>query len=547
MSKDVFISYSSGDKVIADDICDSLERCGVACWVAPRDIPPGAAFDEAILDAIEETSAFVLILSAGANVSPFVKNEVNRAFAKGKAIFTLEFYLASHHWTDGFPPPLGEKVDRMAAAILALLDKDATPQSKPAPNPKSVESRLVVARELVTSGTFTNIDFGEDRFGSITSKEQRDTYTFKANAGDVIVIRVVDRNASGGRPVYWVPHIELRSETRRITESSGPIHTRLGPEILLADGTFSIIVGHAINQNDHLHTGTGDYVLFLQRVNNPGRAKRLDRGDELMGILNHGGQVHTYAFDSVGECEAMITMTREEKGGIFPLVELYDMKGRAIDIVHSYSPAGQVGPAIIKRPLSLGGAYTILASSFLGTELGVYRIGLQIINLPPTEIPTSGEAKILPVAAVGSIVTASGDLSAPGTYLAEIVFENGEIIRDAELSCGPRGWSSYVASIEYTKDLEVIRASEYGPNSGRFIGFDKISRLEFLEMDDEMRQVIEQNRTYRSWIRSIKLIFNDGTVWDKIYLLDHCHFRTDYESGNLEGMRPKTITIKSKN
>jgi hypothetical protein len=136
MAKDVFISYSSHDKSITNEVCEFIEKRGVACWIAPRDVTPGAVFDEAIIDAIETTQALVLILSGSANESPFVKNEVNRAFAKGKAIFTfriegvtpgksLEFYLARHHWTDGFPPPLEEKLGHLANAILALLGKPA--------------------------------------------------------------------------------------------------------------------------------------------------------------------------------------------------------------------------------------------------------------------------------------------------------------------------------------------------------------------------------------------------------------------------------------
>jgi hypothetical protein len=35
---DVFISYASTDKAAADSICDTLERGGITCWIAPRDV-----------------------------------------------------------------------------------------------------------------------------------------------------------------------------------------------------------------------------------------------------------------------------------------------------------------------------------------------------------------------------------------------------------------------------------------------------------------------------------------------------------------------------
>ena len=134
MKKDVFISYSKQDSWAADRVRSFLEQRGIECWIAPRDIEPGREFEVAILDAIDHTEAIVVIFSHNANDSQFVKNEVNRAFSKGKTIFTfriedvfpakaLEFYLARHHWTDGFPPPLEETMARLSGAIGVLLSK----------------------------------------------------------------------------------------------------------------------------------------------------------------------------------------------------------------------------------------------------------------------------------------------------------------------------------------------------------------------------------------------------------------------------------------
>jgi hypothetical protein len=38
----VFISHSSNDRATADAICAHLESAGIKCWIAPRDIEPGA-------------------------------------------------------------------------------------------------------------------------------------------------------------------------------------------------------------------------------------------------------------------------------------------------------------------------------------------------------------------------------------------------------------------------------------------------------------------------------------------------------------------------
>lgn len=111
MAHDIFISHSSEDATVAAEVCALLEGRGMGCWITPRDVTGGEVWDEAILDAIEGSRVFLLILSHKANESPFVKNEVNRAFSQKKPIVTfrlenimpgrsLELYLARHQWTD---------------------------------------------------------------------------------------------------------------------------------------------------------------------------------------------------------------------------------------------------------------------------------------------------------------------------------------------------------------------------------------------------------------------------------------------------------------
>ena len=42
----VFISYASLDSVIAESVCEALEKAGVTCWIAPRDVVPGSLYAE---------------------------------------------------------------------------------------------------------------------------------------------------------------------------------------------------------------------------------------------------------------------------------------------------------------------------------------------------------------------------------------------------------------------------------------------------------------------------------------------------------------------
>src|SRR5262245_35824823 len=83
MAHDVFISYSHVDKAIADATCATLERSGIRCWIAPRDILPGDEYGAAIVRAIDHCRAVVLIFSSSANSSPQIRREVERTIHAG--------------------------------------------------------------------------------------------------------------------------------------------------------------------------------------------------------------------------------------------------------------------------------------------------------------------------------------------------------------------------------------------------------------------------------------------------------------------------------
>src|SRR5438874_1385949 len=86
MKRSVFISHSSEDKSIAERLCAYLEKNGVLCWIAPRDVTPGKNYGVAILDAIDECRVFVLILSSYSNESRQVVREVERAASSDSII-----------------------------------------------------------------------------------------------------------------------------------------------------------------------------------------------------------------------------------------------------------------------------------------------------------------------------------------------------------------------------------------------------------------------------------------------------------------------------
>ena len=136
MAHDIFISHSSKDKPVADAVCATFEANGMRCWVAPRDVPPGAAWGAAIVDAIQNSRVMVLIFSDNANTSGQIAREVERAADYGVTIVpirvedvaparSLQYFLSNIHWLDALSPPLERRLQEIAAKIKPMLEQES--------------------------------------------------------------------------------------------------------------------------------------------------------------------------------------------------------------------------------------------------------------------------------------------------------------------------------------------------------------------------------------------------------------------------------------
>ena len=77
--KAIFISHSSRDYGTAKRFCDTFEACGLGCWIAPRDIPYGAEWAEAIVRGIRASSILLVLITKHSVVSKHVIREINAA------------------------------------------------------------------------------------------------------------------------------------------------------------------------------------------------------------------------------------------------------------------------------------------------------------------------------------------------------------------------------------------------------------------------------------------------------------------------------------
>src|SRR5882757_8082592 len=106
---DVFVSYASQDAATANAVVEALERQGIRCWIAPRDVTPGSQYADEIVGAINDSKIVVLVLSEHAVASSHVGKEIERASSKRRRIIALrtdaaaltralEYFLSESQW-----------------------------------------------------------------------------------------------------------------------------------------------------------------------------------------------------------------------------------------------------------------------------------------------------------------------------------------------------------------------------------------------------------------------------------------------------------------
>lgn len=140
---DVFISYSSKDTQIIQEVCKALNSQGFSYWVAYENNDFGNKYAETIIEKIEDCKIFTVFVSSNSNLSTHVINEINSAVMRDKKIVpvllddvklspAMEYYLSSNHYihrsenNDSFIKRLTQRIaDILGVTDVALKEKDS--------------------------------------------------------------------------------------------------------------------------------------------------------------------------------------------------------------------------------------------------------------------------------------------------------------------------------------------------------------------------------------------------------------------------------------
>lgn len=231
----------------------------------------------------------------------------------------------------------------------------------------------------------SSIGFGETIQCSIVSAGETDTYTFTASAGDKVLVRMKTStgNLWAGIGIYGPGGTKL-CETH---SSVIFVAAEIASCTLTSGGTYFILA------YDGYHgLGTGNYFLYLQRLNNPGSPMSIAFGQTLSGSLTTPVEMDTYTFIANAGDKVLVRMGTST-GDIWDGIRVYNSDGTKL--CEAGSPTAFSPAEIASCTLTSGGTYSILAyDGYHGMGTGDYYLYLQQLNNPGILVSISGNAGV---------------------------------------------------------------------------------------------------------------------------------------------------------
>jgi hypothetical protein len=206
----VFISHSSQDRRIAMRVCEALERFGLGCWLASRDIGPGDNFQEAIVRAIRTVRVMVLVFTGNANNSNEIKKEIALASQHQLAVIPLRaedvmpsdaflYELSTRQWVDAFDD-WDRAMQRLADQIAEMAGQEPVPMAPHLPEP----ARAAAGRRYLAIGLAAALAVTLVVGGGLVYRATKRTGTPAAPAAPVAAPAVAVPAAASNIAGKWV-------------------------------------------------------------------------------------------------------------------------------------------------------------------------------------------------------------------------------------------------------------------------------------------------------------------------------------------------------
>ena len=359
MAHDVFISYSSKDKLVADAMCNKLESNGIRCWMAPRDIRAGMDWGGAIMQAIKNSQLMVLVFSSSANASKPITHEVERAMSNGVMVVpfriedvqpagSLEFYLGTSHWLDALPPPVDQHLQRLVEDVkelMRLLPEKRVVSDDEGMSLASVqekieaELRALRAREVETAGRIA--EEAARRRDEERAQERQEAEKLKRAVEEVerrpaVESAPANMTNSFGMEFVWIPPGSFMMGSDKGLKNEQPVH-----RVTISRGFY---MGKYEVTQEQWEEVMGANPSFFKAKNLPVDKVTWNDCMAFVAQLNVEKDEYTYRLPSEGEWEyAARAGTTGEYAGDLDAIAWYWKK-----------PGGRSHPVGCKQPNAFG-------------------------------------------------------------------------------------------------------------------------------------------------------------------------------------------------
>lgn len=235
--------------------------------------------------------------------------------------------------------------------------------------------------------------------GAIVAANEVDSYTIRAQAGDVLLIRCARTDGN------LHPLLQLQ------TLSGIPFLLTTGSPVAELDQAVPIGGVYGITVSDGFTgSSTGTYSLTAQIVNRPGHAQALSMGQPVLSpVVPIGGLASYTMAGNTGD--TVLIRCALASGAIWPRLSLYDPYGNFLYSAYSTRYVD------INRTLSAPGTYTLIVTDGKdGTNTGSVGLFAQRANRPAGAIPvdvganTSGSIDSVAAMRTYSVPAVVGDV-----------------------------------------------------------------------------------------------------------------------------------------
>jgi hypothetical protein len=231
-------------------------------------------------------------------------------------------------------------------------------------------------QRLNNPGDPVSITFAQTLPASIATPTEMDTYTFLASAGDKVLVRMSQSsgNVWPGIRIYGPDGTKLCDK-----HSSDSVTAEIASCSLPDSGTYTIL-----GYDDLYGMYTGDYHIYIQRLNDPGDPIPISFGQTLSGSIITSAEMDTYTFLASAGDKVLVRMSKSS-GDVWPGIRIYAPDG--VKLCEKKS-SDSITAEIASCSLSSTGTYTILVfDDLFGMDAGNYQIFLELLIYPRGYLP----------------------------------------------------------------------------------------------------------------------------------------------------------------